>query len=101
VRKNGDTKTKKSRRTIALPDEVVRVLIAHREKQGQQRERAGDKWQELNRVFCTRHGAELSAGSVRRSLTVALRFADLPPLWTPRELRHSFVSLMSAGLPAK
>ena len=29
VRKGGDTKTRKSRRTLALPDEVVRVLAAH------------------------------------------------------------------------
>jgi integrase len=33
VRKGGDTKTKKSRRTLALPEEVVRVLVAHQGKQ--------------------------------------------------------------------
>ena len=39
----------------------------------------------------------LSAQSVRRTLAVALRIAGLPVEWTPRELRHSFVSLMSAN----
>ena len=32
-----------------------------------------------------------------RTLAVALRLAALPVEWTPRELRHSFVSLMSAN----
>jgi site-specific recombinase XerD len=39
---------------------------------------------------------KLTAQSVRRTLAVALRIAGLPAKWTPRELRHSFVSLMSA-----
>jgi site-specific recombinase XerD len=48
-------------------------------------------------VFCTRYGGELEAGNVRQSLRAALRSAGLPEEWTPRELRHSFVSLMSAN----
>lgn len=56
VRKGGDTKTKKSRRTLALPEEVVRVLVTHREKQQVIRERAlaKERWTENNLVFCDR-----------------------------------------------
>ena len=99
VRKGGDTKTRKSRRTLALPDEVVRVLLTHQNKQQAIRSRAlaNQRWTENNLVFCDRYGKPLTAQSVRRTLAVALRIADLPVEWTPRELRHSFVSLMSAN----
>jgi integrase len=98
VRRGGDTKTRKSRRTLALPEEVVQVLITHRERQQVIRDRAlaKNRWTENGLVFCDRYGKPLSAQSVRRTLAVALRFAGLPVEWTPRELRHSFVSLMSA-----
>lgn len=42
-------------------------------------------------------GKPLAVQRVRRTLAVALRIARLPVVWTPRELRHSFVSLMSAN----
>ncbi len=76
----------------------MRVLKLHRERQQAIRARALAKgmWTEGNLVFCTRYGEGLSAQSVRRTLAVALRLAGLPVEWTPRELRHSFVSLMSA-----
>ncbi|MGH3342286.1 MAG: site-specific integrase [Carbonactinosporaceae bacterium] len=99
VRKGGDTKTKKSRRTLAIPEEVVNVLIAHQERQQVVRARGltKNRWTENNLVFCDRYGKPLTAQSVRRTLAVALRIARLPVEWTPRELRHSFVSLMSAN----
>jgi hypothetical protein len=80
VRKGGDTKTRKSRRTLALPEEVVRVLIAHQERQQVIRNRALAKkqWTENGLVFCDRYGKPLSARSVRRTLAVALRIAGLP-----------------------
>jgi integrase len=47
-------------------------------------------------VFCTTKGGEPEATNVRRSLRQALAVAGLPINWTPRELRHGFVSIMSA-----
>jgi site-specific recombinase XerD len=48
-------------------------------------------------VFCTRTGTALSAGNVRRDFRTVLDQAGLVGKdWTPRELRHSFVSLLSA-----
>ncbi|MEV7970355.1 tyrosine-type recombinase/integrase [Sphaerisporangium sp. NPDC088356] len=96
VRVGGDTKTEKSRRTLALPKMCVDALRAHRESQALAREKAGKLWRENDLVFATRHGTELDAGNVRRAFRVVLKRTDLDPAeWTPRELRHSFVSLMS------
>jgi integrase len=47
-------------------------------------------------VFASTVGTELLAGNVRRALRLILKRAGLASEeWTPRELRHSFVSLMS------
>lgn len=96
VREGGDTKTKKSRRTLALPQRCVEALRAHRDRQDRARDRAGAYWQETDLVFATRTGTALAAGNVRRSLRPVLARSGLDPAaWTPRELRHSFVSLLS------
>jgi integrase len=53
-------------------------------------------------VFATNAGQELSAGNVRRAFRTVLRQVDglVADEWTPRELRHSFVSLLSdSGVP--
>jgi site-specific recombinase XerD len=52
-------------------------------------------------VFCTQYGTALDAANVRRSFRRVVAAAGLDPqLWTPRELCHSFVSLLSSsGLP--
>ncbi|MER6952076.1 site-specific integrase [Nonomuraea sp. NPDC000554] len=96
VRAGGDTKTQKSRRTLATPRRCVEALLRHRERQAVAKEQAGELWQENDLVFASKHGTELDAANVRRALRVILKRTDLnPDDWTPRELRHSFVSLMS------
>ncbi|GLX94835.1 tyrosine-type recombinase/integrase [Herbidospora sp. NBRC 101105] len=96
VRVGGDTKTQKSRRTLALPRLCVDALRLHKDRQAVAKEKAGGHWQENDLVFASRHGTELDAGNVRRAFRVVLKRTDLnPEEWTPRELRHSFVSLMS------
>lgn len=101
VRATGDTKTKSSRRTVRLPIRCVEALTRHRAAQSAVRERAGDRWEEHDLVFTTWHGRQLDAANVRRGFRRVLAEAGLDPkAWTPRELRHSFVSLMSdAGVP--
>ncbi|MFI6813986.1 tyrosine recombinase XerC [Nonomuraea sp. NPDC050328] len=96
VRMGGDTKTQKSRRTLALPNRCVAALRAHREQQELIKKKAGERWQENDLVFTSRIGTQLDAANVRRALRVILKRTELDPdEWTPRELRHSFVSLMS------
>ncbi|MDQ3576456.1 MAG: site-specific integrase [Actinomycetota bacterium] len=96
VRSTGDTKTKKSRRSLALPELCVEVLSAHREAQQMAQEKAGDEWRATGLVFTTRFGTALDAANVRRGFRTVVKAAGLPPLdWVPRELRHSFVSVLS------
>lgn len=101
VRASGDTKTRKSRRTLALPMRCVEALRFHRELQQAQRTAAGERWQDSGLVFASHVGTERQAGNVRRSFRVIVHRAGLDEQkWTPREMRHSFVSLLSdAGVP--
>lgn len=104
VRATSDTKTRKSRRTLALPRRCVEVLREHRKRQEKQRERAGTKWQEHGLVFASRVGTEMPARNVGRAFRTVIR--EAPGIraddWTPREMRHSFVSLLSDnGLSAE
>jgi integrase len=102
VRSHGDTKTEKSRRTLALPTMAVNALWAHKERQAAEQLAAGGQWSEQDLVFSTRMGAPLDAANVRREFKAACRVAKLGEHWTPRELRHSFVSLMSiSGVPVE
>ncbi len=53
-------------------------------------------------MFATRTGAALDAANVRREFRAICTAANIGPGWTPRELRHSFVSLMStSGIPVE
>lgn len=102
VRATGDTKTRLSRRSLALPARCVSVLTWHRERQQVERSEAGPRWIELGLVFTTRYGTPLDSADVRRDFRTAI--SAVPGIdgqaWTPRELRHSFVSLLSdSGVP--
>jgi integrase len=102
VRAHGDTKTQKSRRTLALPERAVESLSEHRKRQAEQRLLAGEVWQDHGLVFCTAVGTSLAAGNVRRTFKKITKAAGLGEDWTPRELRTSFVSLMSdSGVPVE
>ncbi|TXK39967.1 tyrosine recombinase XerC [Nonomuraea sp. C10] len=101
VRIGGDTKTARSRRTLKLPQRCVTALRALWDHQRCLRDTAGDRWQDNDLVFATRTGTNLSAANVRREVRRVIERAGLAAQeWTPRELRHSFVSLLSAdGVP--
>ncbi|WP_433208084.1 site-specific integrase [Dactylosporangium sp. CS-047395] len=90
VREGGDTKTKKSRRTLAISARCVVALRKHRDKKNEPHPD--------DLVFCTSSGAEMDPANVRRGFRSIARRAGLDAEnWTPRELRHSFVSLLSAS----
>ena len=102
VRADGDTKTEKSRRTLGLPVMAVDALRAHKKRQEEELLAAGGQWDEHGLVFATRTGGALDAANVRREFKAACRAAKIGEHWTPRELRHSFVSLMSSsGVPVE
>src|SRR5689334_9651336 len=87
VRAHGDTKTERSRRTLALPAAAVQALRAWSACQARERLAAGDGWQDTGLV-CTSHlGAALDAANVRKMFKRICTEAGLGDEWTPRELR--------------
>ena len=96
VRVKGDTKTRKSRRVLKLPTTAVQALRAHHTRQAAERLAAGEMWQEHDLVFCREDGTPLDRWHVRKEFQKITRAARLGGAWTPRELRHSFVSILSA-----
>lgn len=97
VRAKGDTKTRKSRRLLKLPRRAVEALREHRKRQAAERLQAGKKWQDRDLVFCREDGTPLDRWQVRREFAVITKAAGLGEEWAPRELRHSFVSILSAS----
>lgn len=97
VRFGGDTKTPKSRRTLAFSGYVGTVLRKHRADQAEVRRRASSKWQENDLVFPSQVGTMQDAHNVLRAFRHALRLVPGldPEEWTVRELRPSFVSILS------
>ena len=84
VRKTGDTKTVKSRRSLRLPDRCVVVLKALKIEQDHGTAGAIRNGKRL--VFSTRTGTALSAGNVRRDFRAVLNRAGLVAKeWTPLE----------------
>ena len=87
-------KTPSSRRTLAMPKAVALALTALWRAQAADRLRLGALYGPDDLVFCD------SAGRARWPQEVTAQFAALcgsaiGARFTPRELRHSFVSLMS------
>jgi integrase len=99
VRAHGDTKTEKSRRTLELPQVAVQTLCEWLNDQADERLEAGTRWHDNHLVFTTVTGTALDAANVRKMFRAVCRSAGIGDRWTPRELRHSFVSVMShAGM---
>ena len=87
---------------LGLPQPVTEALREHRVRQDEERTAAGALWREHNLVFTTAVGTELDAANVRRSFRSICKSARVGEGWTPRELRTSFVSLLSAsGVPVE
>ncbi len=101
-RHGGDTKTEKSRRTLALPQRCVEALREHRNLQDQDQLRAGELWQDHGLIFASRIGTPLAANNVIRAFRIITKKAGLGEDWVPREMRHTFVSVLSAnGVPVE
>lgn len=54
-----DVKSKAGRRMMALPDELFKFLLRHRDQQTTEREQAGSEWHETGRVFTQPNGKTL------------------------------------------
>jgi integrase len=95
VRAQGETKTERSRRTLALPRMAVEALRALQGSQDRERALAGGRWQDTGLVFTSQLGAAMDAGNIRKMFKRVCTAAGIGDSWAPRELRTSFVSVMS------
>ena len=94
-RAGGDTKTPRSRRALQLAQMAAGALRAWQADQAAEREAAGSHWQDTGRVFTTATGTPLGARHVRKMFQDVCERAGLGRDWAPRDLRHTFVSLLS------
>lgn len=90
-----DPKSKSSRRTIMLAEPAIQALQRHRERQEQERLRAGDTWTDQGLVFTTRQGGFVDPGQVWREFQ---RLLDKLGLLHMRfhGLRHSAATILLA-----
>jgi integrase len=101
-RHGGDTKTEKSRRTLALPRTCVDALRGQLTQQERDRSRADEVWEDHGLVFASRVGTPSTANNVIRAFRIITKAAGLGANWVPREMRHTFVSVLSAnGVPVE
>jgi integrase len=91
-----EPKTKRSRRSIALPEIAVMALRAHRGRQLKERLLAGSEWRDaLGLVFTTPGGAPVHGTNVTRRFQEILSRTDLPRQRF-HDLRHACASLLLA-----
>jgi integrase len=95
VRAHSETKTERSRRTLGLAQLAVQALRAWSGSQAGERIAAMEGWQDTGLVFTNHLGAALDAGNVRKMFKRICTEASVGDGWTPRELRTTFVSLLS------
>jgi len=91
-------KSRKSRRTIDLPDVIVAALLEHRDRQQQAREWAGTAWKgnPWDLIFTTSIGTPIDERNALRIFQdKILKRAGLPKMKI-HELRHSAVAILIA-----
>jgi integrase len=89
----GPPKTEKSKRTIPMTENMVKVLKAHLEKQDEERFFYKESYHDENLVFCTEDGRRIWPRNFDRLYTNLLKKAgvDHKKLHTTR---HTFASMM-------
>jgi integrase len=91
-----EPKTDRSRRTLRMPDAIVRALRAHRVRQLEERLSAGSAWVENGLIFTTTIGTPLEPRSAVTDFKRILEKAALPLSIRFHDLRHSAASLLLA-----
>lgn len=99
TRRDGDTKTPKSRRTLKLPQRAITALREHRRRQAAERLAAGADWQDNGLVFCHEDGRPYSRDALNWRFGKMTNRAGIGH-WHTHEGRHTAVSIMSNnGVP--
>ncbi|MEV4371321.1 tyrosine-type recombinase/integrase [Nonomuraea sp. NPDC049637] len=95
-RVKGDTKTKKSRRVLKVARWGVQILNELHKARAVERLASGERGADTALVFRREDGRPYDRWYVRREFKKITTAAGIGEDWCPRELRHSFVSLLSA-----
>jgi integrase len=99
ARRDGDTKTPKSKRSLILPKRAITALKAHRKHQARERLAAGSAWQENNLVFCNEDGRMYTSDALNWRFSKMTKRAGIGH-WHAHEGRHTAVPIMSSnGVP--
>ena len=97
----GQPKTEKSRRTVALSLETITLLRRVKRKQIEQRLAAGQAWTDSKFVFTQPDGKPIDSNRVTRDFQKLVRANGLPHL-TLKGLRHAHATLLlSKGVHPK
>lgn len=91
-------KTRRSARTIAAPEPLVPVLVAHHDRQAAQRARLGDAWSDVipDLVFTTAIGTPVTGTTVTNRFQWTLKHKGLP-VRRFHDLRHGCATLLLAS----
>jgi integrase len=97
-----EPKTKGSRRTLPLPESLVKELRTHRRKQNEERLKLGSAWQNNDLVFPSEVGTPITHSNVTQVFKRVLKNAKLRTSLRLYDLRHSHATLLlKAGIHAK
>ena len=91
----GEPKTRRSRRSISVPDVVTTALRRHRTRQLEERLAAGARWRDSGLVFTTTIGTPVDRGRLHKIFKAMLRSAGLPDI-RYHDLRHTAATLLLA-----
>lgn len=96
-----DTKSRAGRRTVGLPDELVRLLRQHRQEQERERETAAQLWTDGGWVFATPTGKALNPNTDYHEWKRLLRDAGLRD-GRLHDARHTAATvLLLLGVPER
>jgi hypothetical protein len=89
----GETKSRGSRRVIALDIKTVAVLREHRKRQNEERLRAGEAWEDLDLVFTNEIGGMVNPDWFTRTTKTLAGDAGVPALTPHDAARHTWATL--------
>ena len=96
-----ETKSERSRRMIALDNDTVTALRAHRDAQSAERDAFGSAYQDHELVFCREDGTATWPRSLTRAFAAKVAAAGLPKIRL-HDLRHTHATLaLQAGVHPK
>lgn len=102
VLRTGETKSRGSRRVIALDTGTIAALKEHRRRQNEERLMAGDAWAKFDLVFTNAIGDPVNPATFTRWTKQQATQAGVPPLTPHNAARHGWATLaLTAGVPPK